>query len=117
LSPSPGRQRADFQAAVARQPARGDHRVFRPDEIIEIVQNSRALDQHLAAAKHQRRHPPQRIVRRDLVAIAEGRPRPVLEGQLIKPQRNRDAADEGGVVLADQDHGRPGTFSIGHGRA
>jgi hypothetical protein len=29
----------------------------------------------------------------------------VLERQLIKPQRNRDTADERGVVLADQDHG------------
>jgi hypothetical protein len=28
----------------------------------------------------------------------------VLEGKTIKPHRNRDAADEGGVVLADQDH-------------
>ena len=27
------------------------------------------------------------------------------EGQAIRPQRNRHAADEGGVVLADQDHG------------
>jgi hypothetical protein len=34
----------------------------------------------------------------------------MLEGQAVEPQRNRDAADEGGVVLADQDHfgcGRP----------
>jgi hypothetical protein len=30
----------------------------------------------------------------------------VFEGETIQPQRNRDAADEGGVVLADQDHGR-----------
>jgi hypothetical protein len=29
----------------------------------------------------------------------------VLERQAIQPQRNRGAADEGGVVLADQEHG------------
>jgi hypothetical protein len=29
----------------------------------------------------------------------------VLERQAVKPERNRDAADEGGVVLADQEHG------------
>jgi hypothetical protein len=43
--------------------------------------------------------------RRDLVGIAEGRPRPVLEGEPIQPQRNRDAPHERGVILADQDHG------------
>jgi hypothetical protein len=30
----------------------------------------------------------------------------VLERQAVQPQRNRDAADEGGVVLADQEHFR-----------
>jgi hypothetical protein len=29
----------------------------------------------------------------------------VLERQPVKPQRNRHAAHEGGVELADQDHG------------
>jgi hypothetical protein len=38
----------------------------------------------------------------DLVPLAKGRPRPVLERQPIKPERNRDAADEGGIILADQ---------------
>jgi hypothetical protein len=28
----------------------------------------------------------------------------MLEGQAVEPQRNRDAADEGGVVLADENH-------------
>jgi predicted transcriptional regulator len=49
--------------------------------------------------------PPQRIIRLDPVALAKRRPRPVLERQAIQLQRNRDAADEGGVVLADHDHG------------
>ena len=34
-------------------------------------------------------------LRRDFFAIAKRRPRPVFEGQAIKPQRNRDAAHEG----------------------
>ena len=55
--------------------------------------------------EHQRRHPPQRIILRDFVGIAKGRPRPVLERQAVKPQRDGGTADEGGVVLADQDHG------------
>src|SRR5207249_9489600 len=46
----------------------------------------------------------------------EGRPRPVLERDAIKPQRNRDATDEGGVVLADQEHGLASPFTR-HGRA
>jgi hypothetical protein len=29
----------------------------------------------------------------------------VLEGEAVQPQRNRDAADKGGIVLADQEHG------------
>jgi hypothetical protein len=29
----------------------------------------------------------------------------VLEGQTIEPHGDGDAADKGGVVLADQDHG------------
>jgi len=29
----------------------------------------------------------------------------MLEGQSIKPQRNCDPADKGGIVLADKDHG------------
>jgi hypothetical protein len=28
---------------------------------------------------------------------------PVFEGETIEPERNRDAADEGGIILADQD--------------
>jgi hypothetical protein len=29
----------------------------------------------------------------------------MFEGEAIKPQRDSDAADEGGVILADQEHG------------
>jgi hypothetical protein len=44
-------------------------------------------------------------VDRDLVGIAEGRPRLVLEIDAVKPHGDGDAADKGRVVLADQDHG------------
>jgi hypothetical protein len=75
-----------------------------------MVEDRRALDQHLAVVEHQRRHPPQRIIGRYLVGIAECRPRPMLERQIIEPQRNSHAADEGGVELADQDHGFSGAM-------
>ena len=75
------------------------------DDVVEMIQDHRALDQRLAIVKHQRRHPPQRIIGRDLVGIAEGRPRLVLEGDAVEPHGDGDAADEGGVVLADEDHG------------
>src|SRR5688500_13864367 len=34
----------------------------------------------------------------------------MLEGEVVEPQRDADAPHEGGIVLADEDHGRtPGT--------
>jgi hypothetical protein len=95
LVAKPRRQRADLQCVATFRPAFRDHRFRGPDQFIEIIQDRRALDQRLAAIQHQRRHPPQRIEDCDLVAVAEGRPRPVLEGQAVEPQCNRCAADEG----------------------
>jgi len=82
-----------------------DHRLRRPDHFIEIIEDRGAFDQHFAVLEHQRRHPPQRIERRDPVTFAKGRPRPVLERKAIQPQRNRHAPGERGIILADQDHG------------
>jgi hypothetical protein len=104
LVAKPGRQRADFQRLPPRRSALRDHGHGRPDQFVEIIEDRGALDQRLAIVQHQRRHPAQRIVWRNLVGIAERRPRPMLERQLIQPQRERDTAHEGGVVLADQDH-------------
>jgi hypothetical protein len=87
------------------RPARGDHRFVGTDQLVKIIQDRRALDQRLAVIQHQRRHPAQRVERRDLVTFAEGRPRPVFEGKAVKPERDSDATDEGRVVLADEDHG------------
>src|SRR5882724_5909657 len=89
---------------AALRPAIRDHRLRRPDHLIEIIQDRRTFDQDLAILEHQRRHPPQRIERRDLVGIAEGRPWPVLEGKAVKLERNRHAPGERGIILADQDH-------------
>src|SRR5258708_26272795 len=85
---------------------------------MEICRGGGAREQRRPPAGHRRRHPPQRIERRDLVAIAEGRPRPVLEWQTIKPQRDRHAAHEGGIILADQDHalGPPARHCCRHTR-
>jgi hypothetical protein len=98
------RQRANPQVPAPRLAARGDHRPVGADEVVEIIQDHRALDQRLAIVQHQRRHPPQRVIRRDLVGIAERRPRLVLEGDAIEPHGDGGAADKGGVELADQEH-------------
>jgi len=82
----------------------GDHRAGWPDGLVEMIEDRRALDQHLAVVEHQRRHPAQRIVGRDLVGVAECRPRPMLEWQIIEPQRDPYAPHERGIELADQDH-------------
>src|SRR6185369_653019 len=89
------RQRANPLVPAPRLAAWGDHRLLGADAIVEIIQDHRALNQRLAAVKHQRRHPPQRVIRRDLVGVAEGRPRLVLEGDAIEPHRDGDAADGG----------------------
>ena len=86
-------------------PARRDHRLLRAYAFVEIVEDRSRIDQRLVAVEHQRRHPPQRIIGRDLVGVAEGRPRLVIEGDAVKSQRNRDATDEGGVELANEKHG------------
>jgi hypothetical protein len=35
---------------------------------LKMIEDRGALDQHLAAVEHRRRHPPQRIIRCDLLA-------------------------------------------------
>src|SRR4051794_3138324 len=86
------------------RPARGNQSSFRSHQLVQIIQDRRALDQRLAAIEHKRRHPAQRIIRRDLVRIAKSGPGLMLERQSVKPQRNPDAPDKGGVVLANEDH-------------
>src|SRR3954453_5005662 len=102
-----GSERADAQMAPAHGTGARQHRLLGSDELVEIIEDDRALDQRLAVVEHQSRYAPQRIIGRDLVGIAEGRPRLVLEGEPVEPQRNRDATDKGGIILADQEHGCP----------
>jgi hypothetical protein len=72
LSASPLPSAHIFQGASARRPAFGDHRLVGPDQFVEMIQDRAALDQHLAAVEHQRRHPAQRIERRQFFRVAEG---------------------------------------------
>src|SRR5882724_11837958 len=110
LVAEPGCQRADFQGMAALRPVLRDHCLRRPDHLIEIIQDRGTFDQDFTVLEHQRRHPPQRIERRDLVGVAKGRPRPVLKGEAVKLERNRHAPGERGIILADQDHGVRGTL-------
>src|SRR5581483_5297226 len=102
-----GRQRANAQVPPPLRAMRGDHRLVGADQLIEIIEDDAALDQRLAAVEHQGRYPSQRIIGRDQIGIAEGRPRLVLEGDAVQPHRDGDAAHEGRVVLADQKHLTP----------
>ena len=62
------------------------------------------LDQSLAVIQHQSRHAAQWIKGCDLVGIAEARPWLVLESEAVEPQRDRDAADKGEIILSDENH-------------
>ncbi len=99
-----GGKRADVQHLAPDVTAIGDQRPRRPGDFIEIIQNRSAFDQHFAVVEHQRRHAHQRIVDREFLGVAEGRPRRVLERNAVKPQRERDPPHEWGIVLTDQVH-------------
>ena len=86
-----------------RLPAR-EHGTVGRYKAVEIIEDDLALDQHLAIVENQGRNAGERIVAPDLVGIAEGGPRSMLEGQIVKLQRYADAANEGGVGMADEDH-------------
>jgi hypothetical protein len=70
-----------------------------------MIEDDVAVEQHVAVVEHQGGHAGERIVGADLVGIGEGRPGTVLERQAVEHERDADAADEGRVVLADEDHG------------
>ncbi len=99
-----GQRRHLQRPAPVRLGAR-EHRPVGRHQAVEMVEDAVALDQRLTIVQHQRRHPGQRVVRADLLRIAEHRPRPLLEGQAVQRQGDADAADEGRIILADQDHG------------
>jgi hypothetical protein len=83
---------------------RCDQRALAPMDFVEMIENSGAVDQRLAAIEHQRRHAPQRIVLHEAVAVAEAAEGQVLEGRAVARQRQADAADERAVELADELH-------------
>ena len=99
------RQRRDPERPVPRRLGDRIHAGGRRHEAVEIVENNVALGQHVAVVEHQRRHPRQRIVWPDLLGIAEGRPRFVLEGEAVEPHGDADPAHIGQIILSDEDHG------------
>src|SRR5215470_7842480 len=94
----------DPQRSVPGGLARREHRAFRRHQAVEIVEDDVTVDQHDAVVEHERRDAGERIVGPDLLRIGEGRPGPMLERQAVERERDADAADERGVVLADEDH-------------
>ena len=100
-----GRQRADLQGAPPLRSERRDHRLLLAGQFIEIIEDGGALDHHLAIVEHQGRNARQRVIGGDLCGIAEHRPGPVFERDPVEMQGDRDATDEGRVILADEDQG------------
>ncbi len=99
-----GGQGADLEAAAAVGTARRQQGALRTDHVVQGVEDGGALDQNLPVVQHQGRDAAHRIERRHLVGVGPDRPRPVLVGEAVETKGDRGAADEGGVVLADEDH-------------
>ncbi len=76
-------KRRDLQCPAALRLGDWKHAPLGRDEAVEIVQDGVAFDQHLAVIEDQRRHTRQRVVGANLVGVAEGRPRTVLERHFI----------------------------------
>ena len=93
---------------TARRAAPGAGISRRSGPLVQPVQDARALDQHFTVIEHQRRHPPQRDLLDELFRIAERRPRPVIVGEPVNPQRHRNPPHERRVIPPDQNHRFPG---------
>lgn len=89
-----GCQGANFQHSPPNRPAGSHHRPRGPRSLVEIVENGGTLDQCLPVIEQECWHPPQGIVRSDLLRITEGRPRPVLIGEAVESQCDGDASHE-----------------------
>lgn len=115
----PGRQGADLERVAPRRALTGDERPFRPDQFVKIIQNGGTLDERLAVIGHQHRYSAQWIEGYDSGRVPERRPWPVLIWKTIENERDGDASDERGIVLADQDHnwisGKPPLAGLGRG--
>src|SRR5262245_55082656 len=77
-------ERSDVQCVTTRRFGTRKHGTCSRHEAIEIIEDTVAFDQRLAAVQDQRRYARQRVVGPDFVRIAEGRPGAVLEWKLIK---------------------------------
>jgi hypothetical protein len=105
LVAEPGRQRTEPELMSPLHAPRWQHRPLGASGLIEPIENHGRIDQGGSVVEHQRRDPPQRIIWRDQLGVAEGRPRLVLEVEAVEPQRNGHATDERRIILADEDHG------------
>ena len=98
------RQGGDFQRSAPPRFFRWEHAPPRRNDAVEMIEDGKALDQHLAAVENQRRHPEKRVIGPDLLRVSECRPRLVLIGDAVEAHGYGDPAHEGGIVLADKDH-------------
>ena len=99
-----GKLQAEFKTLLVRVYAGAISQLR--DQTVEVIKDHRTINQAFTPRQDQHRHPDQWIVRTDCLCAGKDRPRAMLEAQFIKRQGNSDAADEGGIILADQDHRR-----------
>ena len=69
---------------------------------VDVVEDGVAVDQDGAILPHHGRRAGERVDGAQAPGIGEGRPGQVAEGDAGMGERDAGAADEGGVVLADQ---------------
>jgi phage terminase large subunit-like protein len=96
-------QRGHLQHLAARGAEGGDEgAVARLG--VEIVEDRRAVDQHLAMVKDQGRNAGQGADPADRLGIAEDRPGVAGKGHAVVVECHGDAAGGRAVVLTDEDH-------------
>ena len=95
-----GGQPLDAQGGVALGPAGGTQRGG--GVTVDVVEHGVAVDQDGAGLQDQGGDADQRVDRTQAVGVAEDGPGEVGEGDCRYRQGDGDAADERGVVLADQ---------------
>jgi hypothetical protein len=103
LVAQPGGQGANAQHGAARR-AGGRDQPGLARRLVQVIQDRRTLDQHLAIIQQQRRHAPQRVQRDEPIGIAEGGPGAMLVAQTEDVERDGNAPHERRIVLPDQDH-------------
>ena len=91
LVAGPHHQRGDPQHGAAVGAIRGRQRLCLAISLVEMIDDSAAVDQGFAVVEDQRRDAAQRIGRTHLRAIAEAREVALLERHAVELERDRDA--------------------------